>query len=102
MRYRLAALLPLAILSFLYGCGAAPQNPGEKPGETPPRLVKNTEGKVAWDHPEYFGPVPAELKSKGDGICKSVGAREATGYHAKATDLNGKLLLAGGYFCGAK
>ncbi|CAK0745049.1 hypothetical protein CCP3SC15_1350005 [Gammaproteobacteria bacterium] len=98
MKHRLAVVFSLTILSLLYGCISI-SNPGDKPDPVPPRLVLNENKVPTWDRPNAFGAVPDELKAKGDEVCKSAGAKEATGYHANALNLNGKPFQGGGFFC---
>lgn len=72
--------------------------PGSKPGEIPPQIAGETKCKH-WDHPEYFGPVPAQLQSKGNELCRQIGAERATGYHPNAKDYYGRKFDGGGYYC---
>lgn len=88
-------------VSLSSGC-AWPLKPGAFEGEAPPRLV-SIEGKVGWDNPSAFGPVPTELQSTGDSICATINTRwktyHAHGYHSKAQDLDGATFDRGGYYC---
>lgn len=79
--------------------------PGDKQADTPPRLVQKEKG-IAWDNPQAFGPVPPEFAENGARVCGALDLPDmklkATGYHARAMDLNGNPLPGGGYFCEAK
>ncbi|CAK0759724.1 conserved hypothetical protein [Gammaproteobacteria bacterium] len=100
MKYRLVVLLSLTILSLLDGCVYFPSlNLGDAPDPMPPRMVLNENKIPTWDRPSAFGPVPKELKAKGDEVCKSSGAKEAIGYHPGALDLDGQPFQGGNYFC---
>ena len=73
--------------------------PGDEPGKVPPRLERTGEDGLRWDNPAAFGPVPADLQAKGNGICREVGFARATGYHPQARELDGSIIKGGGYFC---
>ena len=73
--------------------------PGDEPGKVPPRLARAGERDLIWDNPAAFGPVPAELQAKGNGICRAVGFERAMGYHPQARELDGTIIKGGGYFC---
>lgn len=73
---------------------------GEKPADTPPRLAR-TNGVLGWDNPAAFGAVPADVKSRGDAICRQAGSQlEAVGYHPQARSEQNTLIVGGGFFCG--
>lgn len=76
--------------------------PGLVQGEAPPRLVK-IDGKIVWDNPAAFGPVPALFKDGGEKVCAGLNTRwrryHATGYHAHAQMLDGTPFWAGGFYC---
>ena len=93
----LAALPPL-----LGGCVmlVSPIGPSSEPGKIPPSLMRDKDNKgLRWDNPAAFGPVPADLQAKGNGICREVGFARATGYHPQARELDGSIIKGGGYFC---
>jgi len=73
--------------------------PGDKADAVPPRLVIDSNKVAAWDRPNAFGPVPAELQATGNNTCQQIGAEKATGYHPGALDAEGKPVAGGGYFC---
>ena len=99
------ATLTLGIL--LSGCA---QQPGNKQGDEAPRLLKISEkvdGKqverLVWENAQSFGPIPARLAEKAERTCTALNSEQrhwrATGYHAKARDVDGKQLPGGGFFC---
>ena len=96
-----ASLSAAVVVTFLAACASAP-GPGQKEAEVPPRLVVK-DNISGWDNPTAFGPVPYELAEAGQKICGSLDTTNlkfrASGYHARAQDLNGDLLPGGGYFC---
>lgn len=74
---------------------------GKKPADQAPRLISTSEG-VAWSSIAAFGPVPANLQLKGDAVCrKGMGSLNATavGYHPRALDKAGQMMVGGGYLC---
>lgn len=83
---------------FCVGTRQEPR-PGDEPGTVPPRLARTGEDGLMWDNPTAFGPVPAALQAKGNGICREVGFERATGYHPHARELDGSIIKGGGYFC---
>lgn len=107
MKHSLSALVTASTLLIFSGCAVVNSGPGDKYGDTPPKLTsieyKDANGKMVsgltWDEPSAFGPVPASQQAAGDKVCQSVGSKKATGYHPKAQAANGKPLAAGGYFC---
>ena len=85
---------------FVSGCVIFVPGPGSTEAATPPRMVTNAEKRNIWDTPSAFGPVPANLQSKGDSMCKSAGFKKsATGYHSHAKDINGNEFAGGGFYC---
>lgn len=88
-------------LSLSSGC-SMPLRVGTEEGVAPPRLV-TIDGKVGWDNPSAFGPVPSSLRETGESICATINTRwktyHATGYHSKAQDLDGTTFDRGGYYC---
>lgn len=100
--YALAIVVTLPML----GCtsiGSAPD------ANNPPRLVESNnmpawDGmkrvEALWDRRGAFGPVPAELQARGDGICQAAGFRQAVGYHPAARGVDGQAVDGGGYLCG--
>lgn len=102
MKYRLSGLFPLVVSSLLYGCTLFSTGPGDKPDEIPPKIMLNQNNTPVWDRPRAFGPVPEELKAKGDEICKRDGAKEAIGYHPRAINLDGQPFEGGGFLCGSE
>lgn len=99
MKLGLIGLFPFVISSLLYGCAAFTVGPGDKPAEIPPKIEIGENNTPVWDRPEAFGPVPEELKDRGDKKCKDDGAREAIGYHPRAINLNGQPFEGGGFLC---
>jgi hypothetical protein len=76
-----------------------PKSTGERPQDTPPRLLslKNT---IGWDRPSAFGKVPDALAAQGARVCASAGpALRAIGYHPQARDAKNTLIAGGGFFC---
>ena len=58
---------------------------------------------LSWDHPEYFGPVPPEMKERAEAVCASLGPnRIPTGWHPKAQFYDGTTAPNGGFYCGIK
>lgn len=86
-----------------------PKANGDKPDAVAPRLVvsgkRDPNGRelLAWDRPNAFGRVPAELQVRGDVACM-LGhiAFEAIAYHPAALDEKGQPLPGGGFFCWRK
>lgn len=79
--------------------GGCATGPGSKPDAVPPKLVVGDKGNI-WDRPGAFGPVPANLKARGDNICRSVGIKGgAVGFHPQAQNVNGKPFDGGGFLC---
>lgn len=75
---------------------------GDKPSDTPPRLVR-TNAVLGWDNPAAFGAVPTDVKSRGDAICRQAGAQlEAVGYHPQARNEQNTPIVGGGFFCGPR
>lgn len=71
----------------------------------PPRLVvKYGTGQYAnvalkaWDDTSKFGPVPANLRARGEEVCRALNARPE-GYHPRAQDENGNTIVEGGFLC---
>lgn len=100
-------LFSVAVASLMAAC-ATGVTIGSKPGDVPPQIVndpKDPKSKV-WDHPEAFGPVPAQLAAAGQAVCSSLDTKDvqfkAIGFHPKARDFNGNTLPNGGYYCVAK
>lgn len=87
-----------------YRCGTLPTSAASKPSAPtiPAYSCKADPGSsVSWDHPEYFGPVPADLKAKGQAACNTLKDSDwvATGYHPSAQFADGTTSTTGGYFC---
>lgn len=95
--------LSFAFAAVLFFAGCATHLVGSSQSDTPPRLVKDGEGKVIWNNSALFGPVPAELLAAGTKNCSQLDSKdakhEARGYHAKALSLDGRPFVGGGYFC---
>lgn len=73
---------------------------GAAPSATAPRMIKDTKGRIIWDHPEAFGPVPPALQSFGNSSCASLEpSLVAIGYHPKAQNLDGTTMQGGGFYC---
>lgn len=93
-------LLPATLLAT--AC-ASMMNVGDKPDDIPPRLVRNGDGRIGWDRPSAFGPVPAAVAAKGAAVCSSLDSAgvhyRALGYHPQALDLQGKPFADGGFYC---
>lgn len=98
MKSRLILSSSIIAATLAAGCVIAPPGPGDKPGAVPPRIVTNDAKQKTWDNPGAFGPVPAELKAKGDAVCAPLNAM-ALGYHPQAQDESGKPFPGGGYYC---
>jgi hypothetical protein len=102
-RRPIAYLAPLAVVAtalLLPGCGSVNSavQIGSAPDATPPRITRTYTS--AWDRPGAFGPVPADMKARGDGFCSALGKDyKAVGYHKLALDDQGKTFPDGGYFC---
>lgn len=65
----------------------------------PPRLVV-VNGRLGWDRPGAFGPVPEALAKRAQEECSAQGGlQRAIGYHAAALDANGAVLPKGGFLC---
>jgi len=113
------AVISVIFVSLAAGCTVVPRI-GNTYNKTPPQLIhakaRLTNGKessvVIWDHPEYFGPVPSNLKTNAKKVCQSVlntnpqlyknidrSRVDALGYHPLARNLQGKTLSGGGYYC---
>jgi len=107
-------LLTLAIPAFLLGCAskatpqatssqaAAPIAPvmGANPDPIPPQLVRDAAGKVVWNRPGAFGPVPKAFQLAGNKTCASAGSDLiAIGYHPDAKNLSGQRFEGGGFYC---
>ena len=72
---------------------------GERPQDTPPRLV-DVKNIIGWDRPSAFGRVPDALAAKGARVCSSAGrGLQAIGYHPQARDAKNSLIAGGGFFC---
>ena len=116
--YRLfTPLLPLFIFAtpvFLIGCAskAPPETPssqavaptppvmGSKPDRIPPQLIRDAAGKIIWDRPGAFGPVPKAFQLAGNKSCSSAGnGLMAIGYHPDAKNLAGMRFEGGGFYC---
>ena len=55
---------------------------------------------VSWDRPDHFGPVPSELRARGEASCATLGAGwRVTGYHPAAQLADGTTAAGGGYYC---
>lgn len=101
-----------ALIFILTGClnaYAAEPAVGNEPSEDPPKVnevVKESQNGrklYIWDRPSAFGKVPADKKIFGDFICaKGRIDLEATGFHPKAQDKDGKEIPGGGYYCEPK
>jgi hypothetical protein len=75
---------------------------GDRPAATPPRLTQ-INGIVGWDNPAAFGAVPADLKARGDAICRKAGSNlEAIAYHPQARGTQNEAIFGGGFFCGPR
>ena len=73
---------------------------GTTPSATAPRMVKDANGRVIWNHPEAFGPVPKAMQSFGNSSCASLDpSLIAIGYHPKAENLDGTTMQGGGFYC---
>ena len=99
--------LPLSLNLTACSSGAIPPAPtiGKAPAAVPPRMVKDAKGRVIWNNPEAFGPVPPAMQSFGNASCSSLEpSLVAIGYHPKAENLEGVPMQGGGFFCfyGAK
>jgi len=93
-------LLPATLLAT--AC-AGMMSVGDKPGDIPPRLVRNDDGRIGWDRPSAFGPVPTVVAAKGAAVCATLDNGslhyKAMGYHPRALDLQGKPFADGGFYC---
>lgn len=92
----LRLLVASVVVSALSACAVGP---GDKADAVPPRIVVDSGNRPSWDRGDAFGPVPANLQARGDGICKDDGFKKATGYHPNAIRLDGKPFKGGGYYC---
>ncbi len=93
--------LALASLAFLAACAST--GPGASEDKTPPRLVKDASGVVAWDRPTAFGPVPADKLAAGVAACGGdKSTAKSGGYHSRAMNEQGESFAAGGFLCVAK
>jgi predicted small secreted protein len=98
------SLLAIAATVSLSACSTT-MGPGETASATPPRLVSGASGvsttnAVAWDRPDAFGPVPADLRAKGQAACDRLeGGWTPTGYHPMAQLADGSTSPSGGYYC---
>jgi len=73
---------------------------GAYPAPVAPRLIKDSGGKIIWDHPSAFGPVPQLFQLVGDKTCSSLQSNlVAIGYHPDAMDLTGKRFEGGAFYC---
>lgn len=97
--FKALSLSTIGTLLLLGVSGCAPTTnlvkPSDVQGKVPPKLTFVS----YWDDPAAFGKVPPELKATGDKNCQAIGAIEATGYHSKAEDAQGKPIPGGGYYC---
>ncbi|MGP1693223.1 MAG: hypothetical protein ACTS6O_12030 [Giesbergeria sp.] len=88
--------------SLLAGCAAGP-SPAASPAPNAPQLIMTSRGLKQWDHPEAFGPVPAELLATGRQYCATLnngGKRYSpTGYHPHARSVEGFAFEDGGFYC---
>ena len=92
-------LLPGAAVIALVGCATSGVTVGDKPDAVPPRLQVGENKMLFWDRPSAFGPVPPQLQTTGDRICRSAGATRAIGYHLQAMNEKGQRFDGGGYYC---
>jgi hypothetical protein len=107
-------LLTLAVPAFLMGCSSkatpqaassqsvAPTAPamGANPDPIPPQLVRDATGRVVWDRPSAFGPVPKAFQLAGNKTCATGGNDLiAIGYHPDAKNLSGQRFEGGGFYC---
>lgn len=96
----MAVCTTLLLAALLPGCAAGP---GASPSPNPPQLVMTEQGLKRWDHPEAFGPVPANMLATGRAYCATLnhsGKRFApTGYHPDALSVDGFPFEDGGFYC---
>ena len=113
----LTPLFPLLILAtpaFLIACTtkAPPETPssqavaptppvmGAKPDPIPPQLIRDAEGKIVWNRPGAFGPIPKVFQLAGNKTCSTAGAGlVAIGYLPDAKNLAGQRFEGGGFYC---
>jgi hypothetical protein len=99
------SVLAIASTVSLSAC-VSMMGPGDSASATPPRLVSggrgvSTSDSMAWDRADAFGPVPADMKVKGQAACDRLqGAGwTPTGYHPMAQYADGTTSPTGGYYC---
>jgi hypothetical protein len=104
----LSTVLPLlAIASTVSLSACSTMGPGETASATPPRLVSGARGvstggeSIAWDRADAFGPVPVDLRARGQAACDRLegGGWTPTGYHPMAQYADGSTSPTGGYYC---
>lgn len=102
-------LISIGVLSatFLASCASVAY---KSPSQNPPHLISGDKQEqygwdskqrtyVRWDYPNAFGSVPENLRITGDRLCYAGGFTKAVGYHPKATGVDGKEIVGGGYLC---
>jgi hypothetical protein len=100
-----ASLLAIAATIALSACVTSTAGPGESASANPPRLVSgaggfSTTSNMSWDRPDAFGPVPADMRAKGQTACDRLGSGWVpTGYHPMAQLADGSTSPTGGYWC---
>lgn len=98
---QMKTLLIGALLALAAGCANYP-SVGSKEGDKPPRVVMR-DGKLTWDNPGAFGPVPESRVEAGRKACAVYDTEKvrhvARGYHSRAENVSGKVSSTGGYYC---
>ncbi len=86
----------------LLGAGCAATH-GDQQAAEPPRLIRGTNNTVVWDRGDAFGPVPLRLAAVAAIHCTALDTStvkwQSEGFHARASDLDGRVFPGGGYFC---
>lgn len=102
-RFRSVALTVLASLVLAACSSNGSVGPSAAPSAVAPQLLMNERGLKQWDHPEAFGPVPAEWLETGKEYCATLnhgGKRfSPTGYHPHALTVEGFPFEDGGFYC---
>lgn len=73
--------------------------PYQAAASSPPRVVER-DGKLGWDNPGAFGPIPNDRISAGFAECRkqSVNSRPL-GFHPGPLDSDGRPMKEGGFLC---
>ncbi len=102
-RLRSLAFTVLASLTVAACSSGGSVGPSAAPSAVAPQLLMTEHGLKQWDHPEAFGPVPAEWLETGKEYCATLnhgGKRfSPTGYHPHARSVEGFPFEDGGFYC---